>query len=258
MVPATRLTTEENTMLTQPNNSNTFYTEDTTGPFAAPRPVRSMIDLPGIAWQAAAEELTAWAVEHLVVHRDQFGSQEASVFVRRHFRRDWTSDVSVWLHPVSRHETAKWFLITINHQCDDAKQRAAINWQAASGWHEELQRRGFKPLLLDSDAGTDLQLLVLLQRELPALQVFRFVRQFVSDYQARGLSEAPEVMPNQADIDAYWRGAKRWRLVGMHDDYRHFTRLWNGKRWLEREEAIEAILSVAGDPVELVLGYQPC
>jgi hypothetical protein len=227
-----------------------FDIESPTGPFAPPRPRRSMLDTPALAWQAAADRLTEWTVNRMVVHPEVYGSYDRPFTIRRRFRHEWQT-IPVWLRPVSREGMSKWFVITVDHHCDDARQKAVVNWQAAAGWHEELQRRGFKPLLLDSNGGEDIELLVLLSEEIPASRVLEFVQRLVSDYAARGLAQAPEFLPNQADIEANY-GRKGWRLLGQHPEYRHFTRVWDGERWLEREEAIEAILATTGDSPDLI------
>ena len=233
-----------------------FNTQSTTGPFAPPRPRRSMLDSPAFAWQAAADRLTEWIERRMVVHPGVYGSYDPPFTIRRHFRHEWQTH-TIWLRPVSPQGTSEWFVIAVNHQCDDARQKAVVNWQAASGWYEELQRRGFTPLMLDSNGGEDIELLVLLTEEIPSSRVMEFVRRLVSDYAARGLAQAPEFMPNQADIAGDY-SRKGWRVFGQDESYRYCTRVWNGERWLEREEAIEAILARTGDSPDLIPNFSDC
>ena len=115
-------------------------------------------------------------------------------------------------------------------------------------------RSRFKPLLLDSNGGEDVELLVVLSGEIPASQVMEFVQRLVGDYAARGLAQAPEFMPIQADIAGDF-SRKGWRVFGQDPSYRHCTRVWSGERWLEREEAIEAILATTGDPPDLIPNF---
>jgi hypothetical protein len=212
-----------------------------------------MIDMAAFAWRKAADRLTEWLVRHMVVHGDVYLSYEPPFTIRRHFRHDFNVHM-IWLRPVSPQGMSKWFVITVNHPCDDAKQKALVNWQAASGWYEELRRRGFRPLLLDSNGGEDIEIVVLLTEEIPAQKVSEFVRQFVGDYAARGLTQTPEFMPNPVEIKGEY-GREGWRVFGQDPSYRHCTRVWNGERWLEREEAIEMILVTPGDSPELIPGY---
>lgn len=236
--------------MTPTTYSIAFDAKATTGPFAPPRPCRSMLDYPAFAWQNAVDRLTEWLVKHMVVHCDVYLSYEAPFTIRRHFRHDFNVHM-IWLRPVSPYGMSQWFVIRVNHQCDDPKEKVRVNWQAASGWYDELKRRGFTPLLLDSNGGEDIEIIVLLTEHVPAPDVKEFVERFVSDFAVRGLNQPPEIMPIQADIAGDY-SRKGWRVFGVDESYRYCTRVWNGERWLEREEAIEAILATAGDSPELL------
>ena len=236
--------------MTATTYSLAFDPNATTGPFASPRPFRSMLDYPAFAWQNAVDRLTEWLVKHMVVHGDVYLSYEPPFTIRRHFRHDLNVH-QIWLRPVSYVGTSKWFVIRVNHQCDDPKEKVRVSWQAASGWYEELQRRRFKPLMLDNNGGEDIEIIVLLAKHVPAPEVKEFVERFVSDFAARGLIQAPEFMPIQADIAGDY-SRKGWRVFGVDESYRYCTRVWNGERWLEREEAIEAIVARTGDSPELL------
>jgi len=136
-----------------------------------------MLDMPAIAWQAAADRLTEWTVTRMVIHPEVYMSYDRPFTIRRHFCHEWhTHDIS--LRPVSPEGMSKWFVITVNHQCDDPTQKAVVTWEAASGWYDELQHRGLNPLLLDSNGGEDIEVLVPHSEELPASQVMEFVVSF--------------------------------------------------------------------------------
>jgi len=209
-----------------------------------------MLDYPAFAWQTAADRLTEWLVNNMVVHADVYLSYQPPFTIRRHFCHDFNVHM-IWLRPVSREGMSTWFVIRVNHQCDDPKEKVRVNWQAAAGWYEDLQRRGFTPLLLDNNGGEDIEIIVLLSDMVPASEVKEFAERFVSDYAARGLTDAPEIMPIQADIDRNLN-RKGWRVFGVDESYRYCTRVWDGERWLEREEAIAAILARTGDSPELL------
>ena len=237
--------------MTATTYSIAFDPNATTGPFAPPRPFRSMLDYPAFAWQNAVDRLTEWLVQHMVVHGDVYLSYEPPFTIRRHFRHDFNVH-QIWLRPVSYVGTSQWFVIRVNHQCDDPKEKVRVNWQAASGWYEELKRRGFRPLMLDNNGGEDIEIIVLLTEHVPAPEVKEFVERFVSDYASRGLAQRPDLWPNRADIGGKRGYEEGWRVFGVDESYRYCTRVWNGERWLEREEAIEAILATTGDSPELL------
>jgi len=208
-----------------------------------------MLDYPAFAWQTAADRLTTWLVKQMVVHPDVYLSYQPPFTIRRHFCHDFNVHM-IWLRSVSPFGMSQWIVIRVNHQCDDPKEKVRVNWQAASGWYKELQRRGFTPLMLDNNGGDDIEILVLLSEEVPASEVIEFAQRLVSDYAARGLAQAPEVMPNQTEIQGEY-ARRGWRVFGVDESYRYCTRVW-GDRWLEREEAIEAILARTGDSPELL------
>lgn len=209
-----------------------------------------MLDYPAFAWQNAADRLTEWLVRNMVVHGEVYLSYNPPFTIRRHFCHDFNVH-QIWLRPVSPQGMAKWFVIRVNHQGDNPKENARINWRAASGWYGELQRRGFRPLLLDSNGGEDLELLVLLADEVPVSKVTEFVQPLVEDFATRGLAQAPVFMPSHGELQGDY-ARRGWRVFGVDESYRYCTRVWDGERWLEREEAIEAILARTGDSPELL------
>ena len=142
-------------------------------------------------------------------------------------------------------------MIRVNDQCDDPKEKVRVNWQAASGWNEELHHRGFQPLMLDNNGGEDIEIIGLLTEEFRPRRSRSSSSDSSATIAARGLSQAPEVMPIQPDIAGDY-SRKGWRVFGVDESYRYCTRVWNGERWLEREEAIEAILARTGDSPELL------
>ena len=79
-----------------------------------------------------------------------------------------------------------------------------------------------------------------------------FVQDLVSDHADRGLPHTPDIMPSRGDIDASWRGTKRWRLLGLDSSNQIATRVWGGDHWLEGNAAIEVILATTGDSPELI------
>jgi hypothetical protein len=128
--------------------------------------------------------------------------------------------------------------------------------KAAFGWNEDLQLLGFRPLLLDANGAGGFHLLVCLSEAIPSRRVHEFVTDIVQNLADYGLAQAPEVYPSEPEVDAHRPYGSWWRLPGRHHTREFWTRVWDGSRWLENQEAIEAILSVEGDSPDLIPGFE--
>jgi hypothetical protein len=239
---------------------------------------RSMLDLMGNAWQREAGRLALWTQERLVNRTDAYGSylpigsrmpgknnnytapvgREQRVpgaltttIIEDHYRGNDQGQL-IGLHAISPACKCKWFLFDIDQHGENHEALAAANAKAAFGWHEELQRRGFHPLLLDSNGAGGFHVLVVLSEPAASQRVHAFATGFVQDYAARGLAQAPEVFPKQPDVNEQRRYGNWWRLPGRHHTRDHWTKVWDGTAWLEDQAAVDAILSVTGDSPDLI------
>ena len=237
-----------------------------------------MLDMPCFAWQREAARLAQWAQERLVNRTDVYG-QYLPIRLREpgksinytapsneEDRRDGALDTSklvrhfcgadysqiLGLHAISRENTCKWFLIDIDQHGEDAVAQAAVNQNAAVGWYEELHRQGFHPLLLDSNGAGGFHLLGMFSKPVDSRRVFAFAHQSVEDHAGRGLAKAPEVFPKQTHLNEHCRYGNWARLAGRHHTRNHWTKVWDGMRWLEGQAAIEAILEASGDSPDLI------
>ena len=239
---------------------------------------RSMLDLTGNAWQRGAARLALWTQERLVNRTDAYGSYlplgsrvpgknnnyTAPVnkalrapgvltfeIIEEHYRGNDQGNL-IGLHAISPDCTCKWFLVDIDQHGENQATLAEANAKAAFGWYAELQQREFHPLLLDSNGHGGFHLLVVFSEPVASQRVHAFATQFVQDYAARGLAQAPEVFPKQPDVNEQRRYGNWWRLPGRHHTRDHWTRVRNGSEWLEDQAAVDAILSVVGDPPDLI------
>ena len=230
-----------------------------------------MLDLTGNAWQREAARLALWTQERLVNRTDVYGSylpmerrtpgksnnytapalplRRPGVLtqdiIEEHYR-GYGQGSLIGLHAISPDCTCKWFLVDIDQHGEDQAALAAANTKAALGWHAELQQRGFHPLLLDSNGRGGYHLLVILAEPVASQRVHAFATQFVQDFAARGLAQAPEVFPKQPDVNEQRRYGNWWRLPGRHHTRDHWTKVWDGTHWLEDQAAVEAILERHG------------
>ncbi len=163
----------------------------------------------------------------------------------------------IGLHAISADSTCRWFLIDIDQHGNDRAALAEANAKAAFGWDAELRRRGFHPLLLDSNGCGGFHLLVIFAEPVASHRAHAFATQFVQDYAARGLAQPPEVFPKQPDVNEQRRYGNWARLPGRHHTRNHWTRVWDGSAWLEDQAAVDAILKVTGDSPDLIPSVVP-
>ena len=224
-------------------------------------------------WARYANQLADWAMEHLVNRRDvwsQYTLKNGEVGVvmlpikerrktgtdmvtlnklRRHFAGRAVSHL-IGLHSISDHSTAKWFAIDIDMHDEtviNADEIARANWNAAIGWSMRLREDGLDPILMDSNGVGGYHIWVLLDKEYPLADVFDYVDDLRSDWEAFGLPRKPEIFPPKRAVakDDLPYGL---RLPGRHHRRSYFTRVWNfdssGENdWLEGGEAIESMMN---------------
>ena len=249
----------------------------TKGKSPAPRG-RSMLELTGNAWRRDAVRLAQWTQERLVNRTDVYGSylpmgsRQAgksnnytapankdlrlpgtltAEIIEEHYR-GYDQGSLIGIHAISPDCTCKWLLVDIDQHGDDQKALGEANIKAAFGWYVELQTRQFHPLLLDSNGRGGYHLLVVFSEAVASQRVHAFATQFVQDYAARGLIQAPEVFPKQPDVNEQRRYGNWARLPGRHHTRDHWTKVWGGTNWLEDQAAVNSILSVTGDPSDLI------
>ena len=211
----------------------------------ATRRMRSMLDLTDNAWQREAERLAEWTLERLVNRTDVYGrylplarrqpgqsnnytapnkalrapGALTTEIIEEHYRGNDPGNL-IGLHAISPECTCKWFLIDIDQHGDDQAALAEANAKAAFAWHADLQRRGFHPLLLDSNGRGGFHLLVVLAEPVASQRVHAFATAFVQDYAAR-LPQAPEVFPKQPDVNEQRRYGNWARVPGRHHTRDH-------------------------------------
>jgi hypothetical protein len=236
-----------------------------------------MLELTGNAWQREAGRLAQWTQERLVNRTDVYGSYLplerrtagqsnnytapakelrrpgvlTTEIIEEHYRGNDRGHL-IGLHAISAESTCKWLLVDIDQHGEDRKALGEANFKAALGWYAELQGRGFHPVLLDSNGAGGYHLLLVFSEAVASQRVHAFATGLVQDYATRGLTQAPEVFPKQPDVNEQRRYGNWARLPGRHHTRDHWTRVWDGNAWLEDQAAVDAILSVTGDPPELI------
>jgi hypothetical protein len=167
----------------------------------------------------------------------------------RHFRAGRREDI-IGLHSTSTANTSKWFFLDIDWHGPNSTA-PAVNWRAALGYYGDIAALGFRPLLLDSNGAGGFHLGAILAEPVPTPRVFALARRLASGHACHGLPAAPETFPKQALVRP--GGFGNWlRLPGRHHKRPHWSRVWDGRRWLEGHGAIDFVLALKGDPPSLV------
>jgi hypothetical protein len=237
-------------------------------------------DLERAAWAARADDLAAWAWERYVNRVDVWGGYNAladrgtrytdaegrqvelgatltrpgkakrgKVFLtpavlRRHFRAAGPEDV-VGLHTTGPDNASRFGTVEIDWHGRGAASPEA-NLAAALSLHGELTRRGFRPLLWDSNGRGGYHLDLLLSEPAPTGRLFAFLKALAAGHARHGLLTPPEVFPKQRQIGAGKYG--NWvRLPGRHHTRDCWARVWDGGRWLAGGEAAAFLPTFGGD-----------
>jgi putative DNA primase/helicase len=229
------------------------------------------------AWRARAEDLARWAKDRLVNRTDVWGtyrpldrrqqgnswtapakSIRGQVFLTqdvlvRHFRGDRPEEV-VGLHTTSPANTSLWGAVEVDRHGDGGND-AEANLASVLAWYRCLTEMGFRPLLTDSNGVGGYHLRALCSEPVPTPRVFAFLRWLTADHVRHGLPARPETFPKQPTVAAPGRNGQygNWlRLPGRHHSREHWSRVWDGSRWLKGEAAVAFIVSLTGDAPELI------
>lgn len=249
---------------------NVASTCEPMGAIPAPASSSPANDRPADAWARHADALASWTDRHLVNRRDVFGHYIAVekrrpgqtartaksgltlAVLERHYRGRSTGDL-IGLHTTVRDEDgtcwSRWLVVDIDRHDDSVAH--ATTWKAARAWYDRALGLGFRPLLLDSNGDGGYHLGMIFDGPVITEQVYEFGRWLIRDWADFGLTEAPETFPKQASItpDRY---GNFLRLPGRHHTRDHYTRVWDGRTWLDGEAAIEALLKTTGSSATLI------
>lgn len=227
-------------------------------------------------WAEHAEALARWADERLVNRRDVYGrylsmaarTPDTSAItakaaltrdvLQRHFAGRDPGDV-IGLHPIVRDAPtgpgevaacwSSWLGIDIDRHGEQGDPDA--NHRAALAWYERAAGIGLTPLLEDSNGAGGYHLWLIFDAPVATARVYALGQWLTRDWQDLGLDRAPETFPKQRAIKA--DGFGNWlRLPGRHHTRDHYSRIWNGERWLEGTEAIHVLLAIRGASPDVI------
>lgn len=239
-----------------------------------------MTTLPN-AWADRAGDLAGWTVSRLVNRTDAWGGYRPPSEWNKEFQRqDGTTGklgattthkgrldsyylgchframdrgTLIGLHSTSPDSTSKWGALDIDWH-GPTSTAPDINVRAALAWYDRLARDGFRPLLVDSNGAGGFHLWILFASPAPTPRVYSFLRRLTTE--AMGMAKPPECFPKQAFLRPLPDGRPgygNWlRVPGRHHSREHWSRVWDGSRWLDGHLAIDFMLALQGDPLELL------
>ena len=171
----------------------------------------------------------------------------------RHFEGRDPGDL-VGLHVSSSDETCRW--VVVDFDAHGEGDDPGANLRMALATYLAAVAIGLDPLLLDSNGKGGFHLWIVFARPIPMADAWRLGKWLVRDFAGFGLPKAPETFPKSPRLSGKRIGG--WvRLPGRHHTGVHWTRVWDGERWLEGEAAIRAILNVTGRDGDLGVAIPP-
>lgn len=228
-----------------------------------------MSTLPPNPWHARASELADWALARFFVRRDRYGvyvpaHQDGAPVVKKltapfkgpvagvvsrdllraHFRATGTSDV-VGAHTLAP-GTSLGRCVAVDVDAHNGEDPEA-NARYAVELYDVLAALHFRPLLARWEGSCHLY--ALLSADVPGKTLCDFGKALVG---ARPI----ETFPKQHEVPA--GGCGNWlRVVGRHHTRDQWARVWDGSAWLDGAAAVAHVLSLPGDPPELIPELDP-
>jgi hypothetical protein len=88
--------------------------------------------------------------------------------------------------------------------------------------------------------------------------MYHFTRDLVADHRRYGLDKPPECFPKQPDVRRCQKQLGNWlRLPGRHPKRPFWSRVYDGFRWLEDDDAVSYLLDLTGDDPDLIPEITP-
>ena len=220
-------------------------------------------------WRALGPQLREWTKARMVNRPTGYGGYRTGddgktcptthkkrltdAALSRHFGATKTDDV-VGVHAIHRDEAGKcwslWGAVDIDQHVEDGDVDA--NLRAALAWYDRASALGFGALLLDSNGRGGFHLVLLFTEPVPTETVYLLMKWLTRDFAAHGLTKQPETFPKQRAVTDEHPFGNWLRLPGRHHTRDHYTKVWDGLRWLDGTAAAEAIKATTGGSADLI------
>lgn len=215
------------------------------------------------AWEKNAGRLAAWTLRRMANRRDAWGQylpigeraanrkavtktgKLTKTLLERHFQGRDVGDI-VGLHVTSPDNRSRTLTIDIDHHGKTDRARHHANRKAAIRLYHRARDLGFTPLLVATNGRGGYHLTIIFSEPAATEDVWRFGHWLIRDWEGLGLVEIPEVFPKQPRLGKKLKFGNWVRLPGRHHTLPYFSKIWDGHRWLQGEEAIRHILQTGG------------
>ena len=206
------------------------------------------------AWASRAPELARWAMglaNRLDRHGHYFpmcrrtpdnnaitAGMLTIPILERHFIGRDPGDI-VGLHSTSPDGTCRWVVWDIDQHDDFNPQLAERNEQAATELYYRLERKGFRPILENSNGRGGYHCWLIFSRPADVAAVYSFAQAMIE-----GLGDI-ETFPKQPQLTG--KGFGNWmRLPGRHHSYNHWSKIYHRQGgWMDGTESINELLGVS-------------
>lgn len=224
------------------------------------------------AWAQHAPALAAWTDKHLVNRRDAYGGyyvRDGAVHTTtrkatdkagpltlatlvRHFKATGT-DAVIGLHSTYRDEAgecwSRWLGIDVDRHDEGSDPEANTRFVLAV--YALAVSLGFRVILTDSDGRGGYHIRLVFAGPVPTRLVFAFARWLIREWESYRLTKEPETFPKQPGIPE--GGYGNWmRVFGRHPKRDHWSRVYDGERWIDGVDAVKFIVTTTGADESLI------
>lgn len=225
------------------------------------------------AWRENCVALAMWCVVNLVNRFDLWGLYKAlnrrdksssrtmpyeedrgrkkldQNTIARHFRLQ-RPDTTIGFHSTSPNNTCRWGSLDVDcHAKEEATPEILQErWERAKALGAALNDFGLRTIVEDSNGNGGYHIWCLFSEPVPSERVYQLLHYVKKRIGGKDIETFPKQPRVSEDKPGNWI-----RLFGKHHDGReHWSRFWNGERWLEGDEAIAYLLASApNDPAVL-------
>jgi hypothetical protein len=208
------------------------------------------------AWADHSDELTRWAYTSLYARDDAYPAWSKRTNDWRCVHEDLTKAVArdhfhgrqtIGTYTLGRDSTCLWVGWDIDRHDGDPGDPEA-NRRYAFMLFKRLVRMGANPLLEDSNGSGGFHVWLRFADRIPGSLAYSVAAWLVTHCPKKIHVEA---FPKQPDLNETRRYGNQMRLPGKHHKRNHWSRFWDGEKWLAGDEACRWLLDFRATDVSV-------